>query len=405
MAMLASATAGAVEYVPVFNATLMGGQYFFQAQKANLNGNASVVFAPMMKTSERWSFIPMMASSFQGTKGTESGVGAGTLFQQQMDHRISFGAVHNPEGSTWKFKPGLSYKREFMKETRDETWGKGLFDYEKIGVGFEAENIYKEPFSYRLGLDLFRIHFPNYQSLESKSGVDPNGNPLGRELAGKNVLDTYNTQLSASITMPYPYDEPKVSLSAGYSFLFQNYIDERLVDKRGALANAGRKDFQQSLNGSIGYPRPVKLFGKDVRLDSTVGVNVAMNSSNQNSFDAARAHYVEDSYSYYSYGIGPSFTFAWGDPKRPAWTGLSFRYNKTQYFGRLAQDNAGLYTFERQFQSRYVLGLSYGYPIAPGFSLKVQTNMLWIRSNNTFERNYSYNYRTTNYLMGFTYEY
>ena len=47
----------------------------------------------------------------------------------------------------------------------------------------------------------------------------------------------------------------------------------------------------------------------------------------------------------------------------------------------------------------------FAYPISPGFSFKVQANFLWARSNNTYEKTYAYNYRTANYLMGFTYEY
>ena len=66
----------------------------------------------------------------------------------------------------------------------------------------EAENVYKEPFSYRMGYDVFYTRFPNFKSLESKSGVDPAGLPLGRETAGVRTLDTINQQVSFSLTRP-----------------------------------------------------------------------------------------------------------------------------------------------------------------------------------------------------------
>ena len=159
--------AGAAEYAPVLNATVLGGQYFYQGNNANVSGNVSVVAGAMVKTSERWSFLPTYAANYQGTKGVSDSVAAGSLFQQEMDHRASFTGIYSLEGSDWKLKPSASYKYEFLKQTRDESWGHGLFDYEKIGLGFEAENLYREPFSYRFGLDLFRISFSNFASLES----------------------------------------------------------------------------------------------------------------------------------------------------------------------------------------------------------------------------------------------
>lgn len=398
-------SARALEVVPVFNATLMGGQYIFKGDRSNLGLDAAVLAAPVLRKSDQWSFVPIYAGNYQGTKGVNDGVAAGTLFQQEMDHRVSLTAIDSVPGTNWKLKPSLSYKREFLEETRDETWGHGLFDYEKIGLGAEAENVYKDPFSYRFGLDVFRIRFPNFQSLESTSGTDPLGNPLHRENAGTDVLDTYNYQLSASGAVPYPFDDPKVSLSGGYSILYQDYHNETLVDSRGQLGTATRKDFLQTWNASLGYPKPVTLFGEDCRLDSSFGVNFALNMSNQNTFDAAQTQFIADSYSYADVGAGPSATLAWGDKKRPAAVAGSLRYDRTIYFGRQAQDGSGLYTGSRLVQDHYGLGLDYRYPIAPQFYLKAQANVLFVRSNNHFETTYSYNYTTENYLLGFTYEY
>jgi len=359
----------------------------------------------VLRQSQEWTFMPMYTGDYQGTKGVDDGVGAGTLYQQKMDHKASFGVIRTPPSTAWRLKSSASYKREFLKETRDESWGLGLFDYEKIAVGFEAEDVYREPFSYRLGFDFYRIRFPNYQSLESNAGTDPQGNPLGRELASRNVLDTYNYQLSASVTRPFPYEEPVVSLSAGYSLLFQDWYDQRLVDIRGQLVDKGRRDFLQALSLGAAYPRAVGWFGREARFETSFSLSGSYNGSNQNTYDAARTQFVSDSYSYASFTLGPSFTYSWGDRKRPAWTSLGFRYSSTQYLGRLVQDGDGVYQSEHQYQDRYFLGLTYAYPIARGFYLKAQSNFLWARSNQHYEKTYAYNYRTANCMMGFTYEY
>jgi hypothetical protein len=401
----AALPASAVEWTPVFNASLAGGQYFFQGQRGNLGGNAAVTAAGMAKLNERWSLLPMYSVSYRGTKGVEDGVAAGTLFQQQMDHTLSVTGIRKLEDSTWRVKPSAGYKREFLKETRDESWGKGLFDYEKISAGVEFENIYKEPFSLRAGIDVFRVRFPSYESLESRSGVDPFGSPLGRELASKHTLDTYNWQASVSGNRPWPIADPKLVLSGSYSFLYKDFLDQRIVETTGQFVDVSRRDFMQSLGGSISRPSPVRVFGTDGRLDLNFGLNFSYNLSNQNSFDATFAKYLGDSYSYWTLGAGPGASLSWGDKKAPTWASTSFRWTRQTYLGRLVQDSVGVYGSAKQQHDRYTFSVAYGYPIAPKLTMTFRTNILWAASNHKYQKNYSYTYRAMNYLIGVAYEF
>lgn len=408
MALTTYSRASALEYVPVYRGSILGGQYFLGGTKASLSGNASLVAAPVLKFNDRWALLPMLSSNYRGTKGINDGVASGTLFQQGMDHRVSATGIYSPDGTTWRLKPSVSYKREFLKETLNETWGQGLFDYEKVGAGFEAENVYHDPFSYRLGVDFYRIRFPNYQSLEAAVGNDPAGNPLGRELSSKNVLDTYNFSVSMSGARPFPYDEPVVALQGTFTSLYQEYADQRLVDTQGQFTNHrpyGRRDFLQSVAVGVSHPRHLQMMGADFKLDSSFGANTSYNTSNQNTYDASFTKFVFDSYSYYNYGFGPALALSWGEAKRPSSASFSFSYSKTQYIGRLAQNSSGVYLTDTQWQERYVASLVYAYPIATGFYLKGQTSFLWAGSNQSYEKTYLYNYRTANYMMGFTYEY
>ncbi len=397
--------ASAAEWTPVLSASLAGGQYFFQGQRGSLGGNASLTAAGLLKTSDLWSVLPMYAGSYRGTKGVDDGVGAGTLFQQQMDHTVSVTGIRKLQDSSWRVRPSAGYKREFLKETRDETWGKGLFDYQKISAGLEFENVYKDPFSFRAGLDVFLVRFPNYASLESQSGVDPFGDPLGRELASKRVLDTNNVQLSASGSKPWPADDPKLVLQGSYSFLLKMFADQHLVQPSGQFENTNRRDYVNTLGGSVGKPVQLRVFGEDGRLDLNFGLNFAYNRSNQNTFDATFAQYIADSYSYWTLGGGPGANLSWGDAKAPTWLSATFRWNRQTYTGRLVQDGVGVYSSAKQHHDRYNLGLAYGYPIAPKFTMTFRTNILWAASNHTYEKNYSYTYRAMNYLIGVNYEY
>ncbi len=397
--------ASAVEWAPVLNASLSGGQYFFKGQRGNLGGNAAVTAAGLVKLDDRWSLLPMYNVGYRGTKGVDDGVGAGTLFQQQMDHTLSVTGIRKLQDSTWRVKPSVGYKREFLKETRDESWGHGLFDYEKIAAGVELENVYKEPFSARAGLDVYRVRFPNYESLESRSGVDPFGDPLGRELASKHVLDTWNWQASASGSRPWPFTDPKVVLQGSYSLLYKDFIDQRIVVASGQFENSGRRDFLQSFAGSAGHPVPVKVFGSDGRLDLSLGLNLAYNRSNQNTFDPNFAKFLSDSYSYWVIGLGPGAALSWGDKKAPVWTSMSLRWTRQSYLGRLVQDEVGVYGSQKQKHDRWIFSLAYGYPLAPKLTMTFRTNVLWASSNQKYQKNYSYTYRAMNYLIGVAYEY
>ncbi|UPT75042.1 MAG: hypothetical protein M0D55_04835 [Elusimicrobiota bacterium] len=401
---LLASSARALEWTPVLAGSLAGGQYFFEGQKANLSGNASLTAAGLVKTKGSWSYLPMYSGAYRGTKGIDDGVGSGTLFQQQMDHAFSFTGIRKLEG-TWRVKPSAGYKRQFLKETRDESWGKGLFDYEKISAGLELENVYKEPFAFRAGLDVFRVRFPNYESLESRSGADPFGDPLGRELAPKRVLDTNNLQVSASGSRPFPARDPKYVVNGAWSFLYKSFADQRLVRSDGQFENSGRRDLAHTLGGTITRPMPARWAGPDGRLDLSFGLNASYVGSNQNTFDATFARFIADSYSYWTLGAGPGATVSWGDRKAPAWATASLRWSRQTYLGRLVQNGDGVYGSAKQRHDRWTLGLGYGYPIAPKLTMTFRTNVLWASSNHKNEKNYSYTFRAMNYLIGLAYEY
>ena len=300
-------------------------------------------------------------------------------------------------------KPSVSYKWDYLKETRDETWGKGLFDTQTVGLGVEGENTYKEPFSYRLGYDFFYTRFPNFKSLESKSGVDPAGSPLGRETAGVRVLDTLNQQVTFTLTRPVPYEKPVAALTVGYRLLWQKFHDQPLVNLAGQFRNENRQDFTNALNASILHPR--EAFGGRARLG--IGFNTGFNytGSNQNTYDAGQTRFVADTYSYWSLTLGPSMTASWGPKEAASTVSTSLSWTRQSFLGRLVQDANGAYRNDTQVQDRMQLSLGYGVPIAPNFRMLAQANFLWADSNMRYEKTYKYTYNTANYLLGFSYDY
>jgi hypothetical protein len=126
----------AYDITPYYNASLMGGQYFYETNQGALAGNASLLATASMKFSSDFTLIPLYSGRYQGAKQVQDLAGGGTLFQALMDHMVSVKGVYSAT-PLLKIKPELAIKREYLKETRNEAWGDGLFDYMRPGFSIE----------------------------------------------------------------------------------------------------------------------------------------------------------------------------------------------------------------------------------------------------------------------------
>lgn len=398
-ALLMSAPAGAVEVQPLYSFEFLGGQYFFSGQRGSLTGNAAALAAPAVLLSERLTLLPSLSSRYQGTKQVVDLVGAGSLFSEQMDHRAALKAVYKPAGSKWSLKPAGSYRLQLLKETVDERWFRGLFDYRTLDLGVEAEYAYRDPFSVRLGADLLLTEFPNYSSLESGAGSDLSGASLARELSGGRVLDNRAALFTAAASAPLP---GRGAADAELRFAWTVFPEQRVVLATGLLSEDRREDFTTA--AAAGARWPVELAPETV-LWLSMGAAFSSTLSNQNSFDALRAQFQAGYYDSVEAAALPGLRLLFGDERRPIAAALGARAAWRRYPHRKAQDAAGSYLEEGLRQVYWSLSASLDYPMAPRLSLVASVQLGRAASNQAFEQFYSYNYSATNYLLGFRYEY
>ncbi|HAM36985.1 MAG TPA: hypothetical protein DEB40_07130 [Elusimicrobia bacterium] len=391
--------APALEITPFYRLQVMGGQYFFAGSKGTLSGNAAGSVAPAMRFNDQWALLPSVQSSYQGTKQVKDIVGSGTMFQEQMDHRFSARAIYSPRGSRWRLKPNFSFKYEMLKETRDESWGGGLFDYQKWCFGLEAEYLWREPFSWRFGADYYELDFPNYSSLESRAAFDFQGQSLARELVGARVLDSQNLGLSLSVDGPV---RERLVLDGGLRMTLRRFPEQRVVDPVGSLTATARADVFTELNLSARMPAD---FNRGLRALGSLDLSLAYNSSNQNNYDAANARYFGYYYNYGELRLGPSLKVLAGPAARPVTTRFSFSWWQRRYPYRRVQDAAGVYGNGGLRASGWMTDVSLSYPMARRLSLLVDLQYGQSASNQKFEQFYRYNYAVANYLFGFSYEY
>ncbi|MBI5883854.1 MAG: hypothetical protein HZB91_12215 [Elusimicrobia bacterium] len=400
MAMTA-AESRAVEVDPLFNLQVMGGQYFFKRERAGLTGNAQGLIAPAIGFDDTWALLPSLSASYQGTKQVVDLVGSGSIFQEQMDHRAGLRLIITPGGAggRWRLKPSMSAKWELLKETKDEEWMDGLFDYYKLSGGMEAEYIYNDPYSLRFGFDYFQTWFPNYTSLESQAALTVNGLSRSTELVGDRVLDTRNFALFAGMDGPI---SDRVILEGSVSSVYQDFYNQPVVDDAGQPTSLLREDIYTTVG--LGVRVPARLT-RDLRLLGSIDLGLGYNTSNQNSYDAQRLQFLGFYYNHKEVKAGPSLRFFIGDEKRPITASVSGQWWLKHYPHRPMQNESGTYQTDRLETHSYTASTSLSYPMTDHFSLLFNFQYGESVSNQKYEEYYSYNYSVKNYLFGFKYEY
>lgn len=391
-------TAAAVEVETLWSLRFLGGQYFFEGERANLSGNLSGRLAPVFILSDRWVLMPSLSADYHGTKQVVDLVGAGSIFQERMDHRASLKGVYRRSESKWSFKPYTAYSQQLLKETKDEDWFEGLFDYRRVSLGIEAERMYKEPYSVRFGYGWSTTQFPNYTSLESESAYDFRGQPLARELVGDEVLNTNIHMLTAGLSAPL---RGWAVIDARLVFERRGFPNQPLADAAGDLTSDNREDFVTLLGGAVRVP-----FEPDpsVRIEGSLGLRVADSVSNQGSYDASQAKFTPRYYNYVEFGVSPGVRVSMGDTRQPIVWSMEMDWSRRRYSNRPIQDEAGVYREESLSQRAWTLSTTLSYPMAP--RLRVLFNLQHGRaaSNQGFEQFYNYNYSATNYMIGFSYD-
>ncbi len=382
----------AAEVRPVIDATVMGGQYYYNGAENNLNSIATLNASPYIQFNDAWSLVPLYSGNYHGTQQVRDLVGGGTLFQDSQDHIGSVKAVRSFNNGL-KLKAIGSYGAEFLRETVDESWGNGLYDNRRASGGAEAEWSWDKDRYARVAYDYYAIRFPNYTSLESQGTVLG----LGRELNAPDVLDTHNHAVTLGTQMGLP-GNGFLQASAGYTWSF--FGSQHVVDLSGELIPDLRDDDHSLLTAQATWPVAMR---PGWRLFSSLGYTWDHLLSNQNHYDAGQTFFNPNYYANLTQTLQNQWTVLLGE--RPWTLNVNWSLARQKYANRLIQDTTGAYGADHTHVDTASVGLGFSYPIAKGFHLNVTTTYGWSNSNNQDNVVYQYHYHTADYLMGFTYAY
>lgn len=392
MALTCQAHAGP-QYIPVANGLFSTGQWYFNGTKSEIGGNVAMTFVPALRFSNNFSVIPTLQSNYHGTRTAEELAGGNTLFQDTWENGVGVKGVHGL-GKTWVFKENIGYRFKWFRETTDESWNHGLYDYHIYNAGGEIEKRWDRKTSAALGYDFSYLRFPNYTSLESSQGGDNS-----REFSGDNVLDARIHLVSLRLKTPL-FWKMDAALSSYYSP--RDYTNQTIVELTGLMTPTSRQDLYTGNTFSL-----ERVFGiRKSRLISSIFYGYTGMNSNQNHYDADQTVFVADFYDYDQNAVGTQLTFAFGSKmSNPMLIETGYSYSHRNYRSRVIQAEDGTYKGEKLYLIEQSVNLGFSYPLSKNFRVRTTSTFGQSKSNNDYEANYSYNYHNAEYQFGFTYDY
>ncbi|MBI4669253.1 MAG: hypothetical protein HY747_08710 [Elusimicrobia bacterium] len=397
--------AAETKFVPIANVSLLGGQSFFEKKHTSFDGNFALQFVPAVGFSDKSKLVPSLTSNYRAVFSVEELAGGGFLVQKIWENLGIVKWVYQMgEESPYFIKPKVSGKLAYYNETKGESIGTGLFDYQKFSGGIEFERKGSQFISQRLDLTYCDVRFPNYKALASQQ--------YGTEIkSGSKVLD-FNTA-DATYSFDWAMDKKTLTMAA-FLGSWRNYPDQYIVKEAGTYDTRLRRDVY--LLGSLGIYHgfgEFSLFGLGIEPVLSVAGSYASLDSDQNSYDAAKTFFSGGYYDYVETGVSPSLALLIGKTQR---LGLGYTGQWRDYRNRLVQDKDGNYhdgTSSRPKETirtiahNLSLGYSWKFLERPwgSLSLTAQGTMRRSKSNMLYEVAYRYNYDSSYYFAGLTWDF
>lgn len=385
---------GSPKYIPVVSGLFSTGQWYYQGEKSDLGGNAAITFVPAIQFSKGFSVLPTIRSAYHGTRSAEELAGGNTFFHDTWENGVNIKTVQGLN-SNWNLRQNAGYRFKWFRETVEESWNNGLYDYRIYNAGTEIERHWNKKTSIALGYDFSYTQFPNYQSLESDQSAD-----RSREFAGEKVLDTRTHLVSLRTRAPLPWH---VNGSWQIFLAPRDYTQQHVVALSGLFTSERRQDMY--IGSTFGFERVFNT-PKRSKLITSVQYGYAGLNSNQNHYDARQTTFVSDFYDYDQNSIGTQLTLAFGSVGgNPMLIETGYAYAHRDYRSRPIQAEDGAYKIEKLYQIDQSFNIGFSYPLSKNFRVRTSSTFGQSKSNNDYEAVYRYNYHNAEYQFGFTYDY
>ncbi|MFQ5896371.1 MAG: peptidoglycan-associated lipoprotein Pal, partial [Nitrospinota bacterium] len=241
----------------------------------------------------------------------------------------------------------------FTRETADEDWGDGLYDYQDLGVGFDfkaaREVAEGEEDSAKLTFQFFDREYPNFIALGFTLAQQGTLGPEFLKVKHEKDFTGYLARVGVE-------RKRRTGLLARleYTFLHKLFEEDRAIEPDPAfplgqvLTGERRRDSVHTLSGHVGYGWERGL----VSLVPKLNFLVRDNQSNQNFNDTTAPltfpnnEFTKDYFDYTLYQIGPEVSYTFPLPFAPVQdrlltTTLSYTHEIRDYDTRPAKNRDG----------------------------------------------------------------
>ena len=379
----------------VLEADVLGGYSKIVGGKGIFSTSDRWLASPNFKINDGLYWINVYNGSYDRSSQVVAQEEGGRQTQTTQSHGLSSALKFNMN-PTWSLRPLVFADWVFVNETKDESFGDGLYDYRDLGAGLESTWITSqtknEDKQYRAGFRYLDREYPNFRSLLSQ--FDPNGNQETKE----KDLTGYKANLS--------YDSSTLrDTSWGWESIsfFKDYTDKRTIDSNGIRLNDNRQDFLQYLNGNISHPLTQELRWR-------VDGQAAFNLSNQDFYDTHNTlslvddTFVKDYFDYVSFLVRPTLIYTPSvEKEKNRVLTVSYTFYAQYYTGRKTQNTAGVYQNDKEEDFHHTFALRYSHPLTKNISWVTTCDYTIATSNQDFENFYLYTYERWSALTGLSF--
>ena len=313
------------------------------------------------------------------------------LFSQQTSSMLDIGGTYKPnEDSRWSAK-GF-YENFSGKVTKDEEWGKGLYDYQDLGGFLNWNRKWNTglPLATTLGYRYTDRQYFNFTSLDG---------------SGLREKDSLIHKIYADLDIAWPTDEWVFNTTLSIASSGMAFKELRIQDESGLLVkeDGSPTDLRKDQVTTVKLTAPLRA----CRHHWYLSLESESRDSNISLFDSQSFTYIANFNDYVegSLTIGYGYEIpAWWVFKAP-YIGLQLTGLNRMYSSRPAQDATGNFIDQKQSDNQSQFNVDLNSAISEHWGIFFNSNSSRYRSNNSNEGSslYEYQFITTSLGLQFSY--
>ena len=385
-----------IKFVPIGNADL-GGTFTTVRRGQGARGiTGSAMVLPAFKVGEKGYILPIYA--FNGGVSDHM-IDETVLFQTRQTHSVSLGYRYRV-ASKLDIKGSVDGAFAFNKETRDEKFGKGLYDYRdfggRLGLAWGMDREGREE-QVNGTIRAYLRKYPNYKSLasENRKTIASISPEVAKSIGDKEV-NPKDFLGAEAMTDAVLWLSPEMRSRFSYAFGMRFYEDRYLRNTQGWYSGTKRTDMLHSMGAKLDWAALPKWVFR-------TGVDSLFFGSNGSAYDwnQPKTAYIPHYYQFLNgvWTVGATWETPLGSELHPSISG-GLGLGLQGYTDRRAQDSAGKNLSRRQRDFTYSANLGAEWPFTKWLSATLGVNGEATRSNNRFEKYVKYSYEILGVYLG-----